>query len=148
MGYSHYWYRPQTLGPRSKFAEFVGACARACADFGPPIAGPRGEGYAEFSPEGVRFNGRAEDDDECETFSIRPEHQTDIRDADGRLFDCCKTREKPYDLAVRVCMLLAKHHWPEIVLNSDAEDAQPWEQAARICLAATGIDTAAEIDFS
>jgi len=51
----------------------------------------------------------------------------------GRFFDCTKTAYKPYDLAVNVCLIIAKRHLKHAILvTSDGED-KDWEEARQLC---------------
>ena len=53
--------------------------------------------------------------------------------ANGKYFDFCKTAYKPYDLAVNITLIIAKHHLGEqIVVSSDGELAQ-WKDSMTIC---------------
>ena len=51
----------------------------------------------------------------------------------GKYFDCCKTAYKPYDLAVNICLIIAKHYLGDkMVISSDGEMDQ-WRDAIEIC---------------
>jgi len=51
----------------------------------------------------------------------------------GKYFDCCKTNFKPYDLAVQVFLVIAKHYLKDkIIISSDGE-IQHWIDATKIC---------------
>ena len=61
------------------------------------------------------------------TYTIDPVDYT------GRYFACCKTAYKPYDLAVTVCLVIAKHRLGDgIAVSSDGEMAN-WEEAMQLC---------------
>lgn len=52
---------------------------------------------------------------------------------EGKYFDCTKTAYKPYDLAVNVCLIIAKHHLKsQIIIHSDGELEQ-WKDAIELC---------------
>ena len=51
----------------------------------------------------------------------------------GKYFDCVKTAYKPYDLAVNICLIIAKHYFGDnIVVKSDGE-INNWEEAMALC---------------
>jgi len=48
-------------------------------------------------------------------------------------FNCTKTNYRPYDIAVTVCLLIAKHHLgSQIRVKSDGE-SKDWEDARMLC---------------
>jgi len=51
----------------------------------------------------------------------------------GKYFQCTKTAYKPYDLAVTVCLVIAKHHLREnITVHSDGT-MENWHEAMQLC---------------
>lgn len=109
MGYTHSWFvNPQTPQQRwDKALDAVRPLVRLAAADG-VITG--GDGYGEPSIEGdIWFNGRAEDDCDCETFYL-PASMEAVRvwmleqrwDPWGFFF--CKTQRKPYDRVVVGCL--------------------------------------------
>lgn len=51
----------------------------------------------------------------------------------GKYFQCTKTAYKPYDLAVTVCLVIAKHHLGEnIIVHSDGT-MENWHEAMQLC---------------
>lgn len=51
----------------------------------------------------------------------------------GKHFACTKTAYKPYDLAVTVCLVIAKHHLGEnIIIHSDGT-MENWHEAMNLC---------------
>lgn len=51
----------------------------------------------------------------------------------GKHFEFCKTAYKPYDLAVNVCLIIAKHHLgDQIIIKSDGEILN-WRDGQEIC---------------
>jgi hypothetical protein len=55
------------------------------------------------------------------------------KDKIGKYFQCTKTAYKPYDLAVTVCLVIAKHHLGEqIVIHSDGT-MNNWHEAMNLC---------------
>ena len=48
-------------------------------------------------------------------------------------FNCCKTNYKPYDIAVQICLIIAKQHLKDkIRVRSDGRPEQ-WNDAAKMC---------------
>lgn len=51
----------------------------------------------------------------------------------NKVFSCTKTNYYPYDLAVNVCLIIAKHHLKnQILVLSDGQHEQ-WKDAIQIC---------------
>lgn len=72
---------------------------------------------------------------ECEMRDI-PEYKMDperLKENGGLMFEFCKTAYKPYDLAVNVCLIIAKHHLRnDIKVNSDGE-TENWIEGMQLC---------------
>jgi len=51
----------------------------------------------------------------------------------GYYFDCCKTGFRPYDLAVQVFLVVAKHHLGKTMIVKSDGDARLWLDAAKLC---------------
>jgi hypothetical protein len=54
-------------------------------------------------------------------------------EAVGRYFEFCKTAYKPYDLAVIICLIIAKHHLAEEILVSSDGTLDNWRDGMLIC---------------
>ena len=68
-----------------------------------------------------------------ETFSIMCNSDSSPDKETGYVFDCTKTAYKPYDLAVNVCLVIAKHYLnDDIVILSDGDDSN-WIEAKQLC---------------
>lgn len=72
-----------------------------------------------------------------ETFSLEQKDSTDEKykqpDKTGKLFQFTKTAYKPYDLAVNICLIIAKHHLKDqIKVSSDGEMVN-WEEGMQLC---------------
>jgi len=79
---------------------------------------------------GATLNQRTCDGD-CshESFTFERVVKGKTPDKDNKVFDCCKTAYKPYDLVVMTCLLLAKKHFDDaIVIKSDGTLKQ-WQDA-------------------
>jgi hypothetical protein len=107
------------------------------------VAGPLGTGRPQLTDELVSFNGGEHVDVDgrqvrlgCETFHVervtQPEEwqEPDVR---GWIFECCKTRRMPYDLAVTACLVRLAYHFPEGVEVSSDGGPQEWEAGMELC---------------
>src|SRR3990167_8851080 len=68
-----------------------------------------------------------------ETFSLERIVSKESHYKGNKVFSCTKTNYYPYDLAVNVCLIIAKHHLKDqIIVMSDGELEQ-WQDAIQIC---------------
>ena len=132
MGYTHSWYL-DAQAPRENTAS-VAADLRTLLprledEMGAGLAGADGIiGREEITDGRIIFNGPG--DGACEPFVFGPGEGRIKRD--GTLFSFCKTEHAPYDLAVKACLLAAKHHYGRsIEVYSDGK-APDWADAAGI----------------
>ena len=51
----------------------------------------------------------------------------------GLYFEFCKTAYKPYDLAVIICLIIAKHHLGKDILPSSDGTLEQWKDGMVIC---------------
>ena len=51
----------------------------------------------------------------------------------GRYFEFCKTAYKPYDLAVIICLIIAKHHLKEEIIETSDGTLDNWKDGMLIC---------------
>ena len=51
----------------------------------------------------------------------------------GFYFEFCKTAYKPYDLAVIICLIIAKHHLKEEIIVSSDGALDNWKDGMLIC---------------
>ena len=122
-----------------------------------------GENYPIITPKEISFNGNRQcfhgEDESChgdcshETFRLEQQQEssdgmigefsnfTDDRgnrkrtphNEVGKFFDCTKTARKPYDLAVQVCLIIAKNYLKDgIIIHSDG-DIEEWGEAKEKC---------------
>ena len=72
----------------------------------------------------------------CETFEIRATAEARPGDVLSRSF--CKTEGAPYDICVKVALVILKHHLGDrITVASDADD-RDWNDARHICQESLG----------
>jgi hypothetical protein len=162
MGYSHYLWRPRELD-REQWREWVGDVRQILANLpaqvpqtyypldGPPVsvqaalivAGPLGSGQPELNDEFVSFNGGGHVELGghlnrlwCETFQL----DRDLGgegfpgpDERGWYFECCKTRQMPYDLAVTASLIRLAHRFPEGVQVSSDGGPEDWQAGLDLC---------------
>ena len=64
----------------------------------------------------------------------------------GKYFECTKTAYKPYDLAVNVCLVIAKHHLKDgITVGSDGT-IENWQEGMQLCQHFLGYGTDFALD--
>jgi len=134
MGITHYWKIKRAIDPHA-FANIVADVKKAIPYLEVEIAGGDGTGEPEITERLIRFNGQKPHD--YETFAFyrlaQPPHYSKIDG--GWWFSFCKvgfSEPQPYDIAVKVVLVIAKHHCGNaIVVNSDESDAE-WEDAIEL----------------
>jgi hypothetical protein len=50
----------------------------------------------------------------------------------GKWFECCKTAFKPYDLAVTACLVIAKHHFGDLMHIASDGEMEHWKDGMEI----------------
>ena len=145
MGYTHYWYW-DTSAPKEKIAAVASALQilrpRIEREMGAQIAGPDGTGDPEISDGQICLNGP--EDGMCEALVLSPD--VGWPQEDGKRFKFCKTRRRPYDLAVTACLLLAKRQYGRCIdVRSDGE-SKDWALAERIVREELGYDGRVSVD--
>jgi len=134
MGYTQYWRRPATI-PQEAMRAIVddfGLLILPLDDAGVRLCGRNGEDAAQVSPDGVSFNGPSNRAHETFYFPRVMLPEVWKKPVDGLYSASCKTALKPYDLAVMVFLLIAKHHVPQIQIATDGRDEQ-WSRARQFC---------------
>ena len=58
----------------------------------------------------------------------------------GKYFQSCKTRDKPYELAIDVCLLIAKHHLGSDIFIPDYDEDE-WIISRRLCQKVLGYES-------
>lgn len=127
MGYTHYWARPPKID-KEVFATIKTEMETALEKL--PILIGNGCGNQKFVREKdcVVFNGYGYDDSH-ETFYFPRETEPESYKISEKnhVFGFCKTARKPYDLAVMVCLLIAKWHLKSKLLVYSDGGAEEWE---------------------
>lgn len=55
------------------------------------------------------------------------------QERDGKFFACCKTAYRPYDLAINIFLVIAKHHLKESIKVSSDGEMIHWQEAMMLC---------------
>lgn len=71
-------------------------------------------------------------DGSCSYETFHLEQKPDQR-GEGLPISFCKTNYKPYDFAVNVCLIIAKHHLGEQVAIRSDGDLEQWRDAIQFC---------------
>lgn len=120
MGYTNHCYRALLFEPR-KYREAVQDIKKVLPETGVDLAGPAGQELPMINLEIVAFNGRAPLDGE--SFWMPRYYMGWARKRRLPGFTFAKTYRHPYDLAVKVALLVFKHHLGTAVeVTSDDED--------------------------
>jgi len=139
MGYTHYWYlRKGGIEVWRERRWRIIADFLELAPHLPPLAGPSGEGGPEFGEVAVAFNGPRPDDYESFIFPYwsEAEAREEMR-REGKVFGFVKTgfdrsSARPYDLAVRVFLLVAKLHMGEALEVKTDGHTEDWLPASQL----------------
>ncbi len=130
MGYTHYWYTRKEL-PVEKWVAFKKDCeALLDADSAEGIVWSRKDKiFPYITDDLIVFNGIGQNG--FESFSFSRNHG--LKESNKPEFNCCKTRQKPYDkYVVDVLILAEKHfgdliqvksdgHWPDVKRDRELE---------------------------
>ena len=133
MGISHYWKIRKTID-KERFAkvaqDFKKVIPYLCVD----LAGVDGEGEPEITEDVISFNGKAPYEYEGFVLSRLAQAPYYSQMYDGKWFSSCKVGfdcPRPYDIAVKIALIIAKHHLgSDIIVKSD-EPEREWESALR-----------------
>ena len=118
MGYTHYWYKIPNI-PQAKFTALI-------EDF--KTISPHFEDLLDCNPirkDELFFNGIGEDGHETFVFEKDVDMngrfiQYEDDETKSRIFNFCKTAQKPYDIAVCCALIIAKKHLGDgIKVSSD-----------------------------
>ena len=134
MGYTHYWRRPATIPEEIMHAivDDFGLLILPLGDAGVRLCGGDGENAAQVTADGVSFNGSPRCANEPFHFPRLMQPKPWKKPIDGLYSQFCKTALLPYDLAVMLFLLVAKHHLPQIQIATDGNDER-WSRARQFC---------------
>ncbi len=124
MGLTHYWWHAPMLD-QGAFTQAVADCRKMMAQIGVPLG--NGSDPAVFSDDLISFNGIAPH--RCESFVV-PRTQRHARPR-ASIFSFTKTNRLPYDLCVRVALIILQHHLDHAFRV--ASDDTDWESARALC---------------
>ena len=91
MGYSNYWYQKRAFTD-AEWSEIKDYLSRIYAEHHNIIS------LSENSDEVLQFNGQGSQS--CETFTLHKNIQEPRYEDENVIFNCCKTRQHPYDEVV------------------------------------------------
>lgn len=133
MGYTINWQRPVEL-PADRFAAAVADCRDVLPTLGIALAGFEGKGECILDADHVVINGQAPMC--CEPFEIdRVEFD---RRGRGWVWAFCKTQQLPYDLCIKVTLIIFAHHLGDgFKVGSDGAEVD-WNEARRVLQAKKG----------
>ncbi|CAN5406405.1 hypothetical protein BH09PLA1_BH09PLA1_01360 [soil metagenome] len=133
MGVTHYWTRATEL-PKATFAAAVQDASAVLSRTDVALAGFEGHGQPILQPDAIVFNGAARAS--CEPFEVR---QVEF-DRRGRPLKSsyCKTELRPYDLLVKVTLIVLKHHLGDELQVASDQDDDAWEDARRLVVNTLG----------
>jgi hypothetical protein len=126
MGLTHYWQRFPVLPPTT-FARAVADCRKIMPHIGVALADADGSGTAVFRDEVIMFNGVGTQ--RCEPLVVR-QRERPHRDR-LRVLSFTKTHRLPYDVCVRVALIILRHHLGQFF--EVASDDAHWEAAGALC---------------
>jgi hypothetical protein len=154
MGYTHYWYRDESLmfpeDSREFYAEFTRLAVKViqtAEQQGIELADPSGEHLGAWRVDGdsVRLNGYGKNSHESFVWEkVCPEPQDWAEDSG--YFDFCKTAQKPYDTVVTALLLAAREAYGSAVRISSDGSPSEWEDGVRLFKEATGLVATAPSD--
>lgn len=131
MGYTNHCYRVLEFDLK-KYRAAVSDLKKILPETGVDLASWDGTGEPTIDGNDVRFNGRIPQD--CESFSMP--RVFDDRPFPRKLpgFTFSKTNHLPYDLAVKVSLLVFKRHFAnEVEIGSNDEDLlKGWSEAIEL----------------
>lgn len=120
MGYTNHCYRVLEFD-REKYRAAVQDLKRILPETGVDLAGWDGTGRPAVNENDVLFNGRSPH--HCETFSMPRVFDGRARPRKLPGFTFSKTHRLPYDLAVKVSLLVFKRHFADgVEIGSDDQD--------------------------
>jgi len=120
MGYTNHCYRVLVFD-RKKYRAAVSDLKKILPETGVDLAGCDGTGRPTVNDNDVCFNGRYPQ--HCETFSMPRVFDGRARPRTLPGFTFSKTHRLPYDLAVKVSLLVFKRHFSdEVEIGSDDQD--------------------------
>ncbi|MFP3190365.1 MAG: hypothetical protein RXR31_03385 [Thermoproteota archaeon] len=134
MGITHYWEIRKTI-EKDRFAKIAQDFKKTIPYLGVELAGWDGKGKPEITNNIIRFNGKEPHDYETFHFGRIAKWPHYSKSDRGTWFAFCKVGfdiPQPYDIAVKVALIIAKHHLGnDIILGSDETEAE-WEDAYEI----------------
>lgn len=125
MGYTHYWRQPKTI-TKHDMEQIVGDFLKVSLKFEDfELTKKHKDAFIPYSnTEMIIFNGTGNSSGETFIFKRKNEN-TDLH--------FCKTKRKPYDLAVCCFLLIAKQHLKDSVHVTTDGSQYHWQKAIDTC---------------
>lgn len=122
MGYTHYWYRKRKI-EESIMEKIVNDTYKVLSKLSIGLVGDYQASVPIINTDIILFNGLNDDAHETCVFPRIFNPCDGIKAiSNNLLFDCCKTANKPYDLAVTSFLIIAKHYLKDnLIVRSDGE---------------------------
>lgn len=135
MGYTHYWYRTKEIDANTfvKIKMDFERVLPALTEAGIKLGNGYGIGFPIMNGETILFNGPGAQGYEGMNFPrVMTVHPDEKPNEKGHHFEFCKTDRRPYDLAVAVFLLIAKHHLQDdLIIRSDG-GKRDWKAAEQL----------------
>jgi hypothetical protein len=130
VGYTQYYYTKEHLDSEA-FKNFSEDVKEVLKEIKVPIAFEQDQPNKKptINSKMIRFNGIGEGGHE--TFLLVRDNKDEPKE-DGTIFNFCKTAQKPYDLCVTACLILAKYHFKDAVNVSSDGEASDWQEAVEV----------------
>ena len=138
IGYTHYFYREPKLD-KTTWNLFAGDVEKILKNADCLIASCDGKQQFKVNMLCLDFNGVGEDAHEnLYIRRVAQKNEWANEDGDGKIFECCKTAQKPYDKYVTACLIAFKYRFGDSVKISSDGSALDWEAGRKIfCNAVT-----------
>ena len=129
--------------------EDFGKLLKPLEGLGVNLAGGDGHGEPVIGGDEIRFNGPESEDGCCETFVLEQKVSPKgvfVPGHNGKCHLGTKTRQKPYDLAVMACLIVAKRHLGDDVEVRSDGTIEDWQKAVDLCVAVLGYGAGFALD--
>jgi hypothetical protein len=128
VGYTNYWERDCEL-PIEAFSSAASDCKKVFKSLEVNLSGASGQLLPELNEYYIAFNGSEGLSCEDFVFSVNQEARRGRERANGY----CKTEKLPYDICVKIALIILKHHLGDSVVASSDGDDSDWREACQAC---------------
>ena len=137
MGFTHAFYVAPVFDKKAfaKVSKDFRKMVSQLSQLGVELGDGCGVNTPITSPTKIEFNGLGKGG--CEPFSLVLKFDA-VRamrhpSSDGKYARFCKTEYQPYDLAVTVCLVIAKHYLKDDISVYSDGDITHWQKAMQLC---------------